>query len=115
MGRYRVRPTPQCGKDNIHLWGSSGITRRPPPPGCGDRGRRCDDLGNPVPDLRLEAGGDAGEVPVVLGDAATGRLDSAAGAPAVAVDRPERQAGEALGIRIVTNLGPDGQRGQLLL
>src|SRR3954453_15409288 len=67
------------------------------------------------PIRRSETGRDLGEGPVRLSDAGAVRDHTAAGAAPVAVDRPEREAGEALAPGVVADPRPGVGRGGLLL
>src|SRR5690349_14247107 len=67
------------------------------------------------PYLWSESCGDAGEVPVALSDAAAVRDHTAAGATAVAVDRPERQPAESVALGPVGDVLPGRGRRHLLL
>src|SRR5689334_20479629 len=62
-----------------------------------------------------EGGRDLGELPVVLRDAGAVGHHAAAGARPVPVDRPERQAGQVVVLRVVADLLPLRGRGVLLL
>src|SRR6266536_5507693 len=62
-----------------------------------------------------EAGGDLGELPGGLADAAAVFDYPAAGAGPVAVDRPERQPRDVVRVGSVADVGPDRRCGVLLL
>src|SRR5258705_141794 len=69
----------------------------------------------PNPNSSSEAGGDPGELPIRLGDAASVGHHAATGAATVAVHRPERQPAKALALGPGGDVLPGRRAGQLLL